>query len=91
MELWTALSGPRQTVGGMGGGGLDGVMDWREKKSSNNILQPQQNTLTFQHARTNRLSSSELHLFLVSVDVDEVERENVVLGSDQQPPSLLVQ
>lgn len=30
MELWTALSGPRQTVGGMKGGGeRDGVMDSR--------------------------------------------------------------
>lgn len=35
--------------------------------------------------------SSEFYLFLVSVDVDEVEWENVVLGSDQQPPSLLIQ
>lgn len=31
------------------------------------------------------------YLFLVSVDVDEVEGEDVVLGPHQQPPPLLVQ
>lgn len=31
------------------------------------------------------------YLFLVSVDVDQVEGEEVVLGAHQQPSSLLVQ
>lgn len=29
------------------------------------------------------MSTSEIYLFVVSVDVDEVEWEDVVLGSDQ--------
>lgn len=38
-----------------------------------------------------KLSSSEFYLLLVSVEVDEVEWEDVVLGADQQSASLLIQ
>lgn len=68
-------------------------------------MQPQQNSTTALNSHTNlykkihpqngaptiKLSPSEFYLFLVSVEVDEVEREDVVLGADQQSAPLLIQ
>lgn len=33
----------------------------------------------------------EFYLFLVPVDIDQVEREDVVFGADQQSPSFLIE
>lgn len=71
MELWTVSSGPRQRVGGMEG---------REREVSNEVRRGEESGLTnCDHTKF----ESESYLFVVSINVDKVEWENVVLSSNQ--------
>lgn len=105
MELRTGLSGPRQTVGGMkegkrggtGGGGrrCNGPKRRKELKYhfATSITRRDCSELSekLEGKRAECALGGGAYLFLVSVDVDEVEGEDVVLGPHQQPPPLLIQ